>query len=139
MAFFFLVFSRYNAERILEREYLRAGTGPGAEAIHVFDAACRRIVRQMRNPVERHKAAMLHHIAYQFTPALRPSIKKRNGNNKRKTAEAAVTGAASDIVEVLHAAAAAATDATALLMPSAPSLPEVVDATAAIADVWDPR
>ena len=83
---------------------------------------------------------MLHHIAYQFTPALRRSIKKRNGNNKRKTAEVAVTGAASDTAEVLHAAAAAvATDATALLMPSAPSLPDGVDATAAIADVWDPR
>ena len=133
------MFNRYNAERILERAYLRAGTGPGAEAIHVSDAACRRIVRQMRNPVERHKAAMLHHIAYQFTPALRRSIKKRNGNNKRKTAEVAVTGAASDTAEVLHAAAAVATDATALLMPSAPSLPEGADATAAITDVWDPR
>ena len=133
------MFNSYNAERILKRAYLRAGTGPGAEATHVSDAACRRIVRQMRNPVERHKAAMLHHIAYQFTPALRRSIKKRNGNNKRKTTEVAVTGAASDAAEVLHAAAAVATDATALLMPSAPSLPEGVDATAAIADVWDPR
>ena len=87
MALFLLRSTGTYAERILERAYLRAGTGPGAEAIHVSDAACRRIVRQMRNPVERHKAAMLHHIAYQFTPALRPSIKKRNGNNKRKTTE----------------------------------------------------
>ena len=82
---------------------------------------------------------MLHHIAYQFIPTLRRSIKKRNGNNKRKTTEVAVTGAASDAAEVLHAAAAVATDATALSMPSAPSLPEGVDATAATADVWDPR
>ena len=61
----------------------------GAEAIHVSDAACRRIVRQTRNPIERHKATMLHHIAYQFTPALQRTIKKRN--KKRKTAEAAET------------------------------------------------
>jgi hypothetical protein len=42
----------------------------GAEAIHVSDAACRRIVRQMRNPEDRHKAHTLHHLAYTFTPPL---------------------------------------------------------------------
>ena len=109
----------------------------GAEAIHVSDAACRRIVRQMRNPIERHKATMLHHIAYQFTPALQRTIKKR------KTAGVAETAPACDVAEValeaLNAAAAAATDTTALLMPNAPSLEEGRGATAAIADVWDPR
>ena len=84
---------------------------------------------------------MLHHIAYQFTPALQRTIKKRN--KKRKTAEAAETAPASDVaevaLEVLEAAAAAATDTTALLMPDAPSLEEGRGATAAIADVWDPR
>ena len=113
----------------------------GAEAIHVSDAACRRIVRQMRNPIERQKATVLHHIAYQFTPALQRTIKKRN--KKRKTTEAAETAPASDVaevaLEVLDAAAAAATDTTALLMPDAPSLEEEEGATAAIADVWDPR
>jgi hypothetical protein len=42
----------------------------GAEAIHVSDSACRRIVRQMRNPEARHKAHTLHHLAYSYTPSL---------------------------------------------------------------------
>jgi len=42
----------------------------GAEAIHVSDSACRRIVRQMRKPEDRHKAHTLHHLAYSYTPSL---------------------------------------------------------------------
>ena len=99
----------------------------GAEAIHVSDAACRRIVRQMRNPVERHKAAMLHHIAYQFTPALKRDIKKRKRNGD----------AVDDALAALGDAAAAATAATELLvLPGPPELEE--GAAAAIADVWSP-
>jgi hypothetical protein len=101
----------------------------GAEAFHVSDAACRRIVRQMRNPIERHKAAMLHHIAYQFTPALNREIKKR----KRR----AGGDAAADAAEAIGAAVAEVTAATALLaLPEPQQLNQ--GAAAAIADVWAP-
>ena len=98
----------------------------GAEAIHVSDAACRRIVRQMRNPVDRHRAAMLHHIAYQFTPALHREVKKRK--------RSAGGGAAADAAEAIGDAAAEVTAATNLLaMPEPPLLDQ-----GAIADVWSP-
>jgi len=42
----------------------------GAEATHVSDSACRWIVRQMRNPVDRHKAHMLHHLACASKPPI---------------------------------------------------------------------
>ena len=101
----------------------------GAEAIHVSDAACRRIVRQLRNPVDRHKAAMLHHIAYQFTPALNREIKKR----KRR----AGGNAAADAAEAIGAAVDEVATATALLaLPEPPQLDQ--GAAAAIAGVWGP-
>jgi hypothetical protein len=101
----------------------------GAEAIHVSDAACRRIVRQMRNPIDRHRAAMLHHIAYQFTPTLQRDIKKRKRGNG--------SGAVADAVDEIDAAAGAAVTATELMaMPVLPALMEGADG--AIADLWNP-
>lgn len=57
----------------------------GAEAIHVSDSACRRIVRQMRNPVDRHKAQVLHHLAYALTPPMERQKQKRGPKAPRTT------------------------------------------------------
>ena len=59
----------------------------GAEAIHVSDSACRGIVRVMRNPVDRHKAQVLHHLAYAHTPPM-DRQKRKSGPKAPRTATA---------------------------------------------------
>ena len=61
----------------------------GAEALHVVDSLCRRIVRQMRNPEARHKAHTLHHLARTFTPELQREILERQSQKKKNAAAAA--------------------------------------------------
>lgn len=65
----------------------------GAEAIHVSDSACRRIVRQMRNPVDRHKAQVLHHLAYALTPPMERQ-KQKPGPKAPRTTTAGIERAA---------------------------------------------
>ena len=66
----------------------------GAEALHVVDSLCRRIVRQMRNPEARHKAHTLHHLARSFTPELQRDIHTRQSKKKKDAAVAAAATAA---------------------------------------------
>ena len=64
----------------------------GAEAVHVVDNLCRRLVRQMRDPEARHKAHTLHHTARDFTKPLDREIHKRQ-SAKQKAAKAAAAAA----------------------------------------------
>ena len=66
----------------------------GAEALHVVDSLCRRIVRQMRNPEARNKAHTLHHTARRFTPELHRDIVERQSRKKRDAANALAEAAA---------------------------------------------
>ena len=60
----------------------------GAEALHVTDTVCRRIVRTMRNAEQRHRAMSLHHLVMVYTPAVnRETI--RRGPRKPKGPAAA--------------------------------------------------
>jgi hypothetical protein len=49
----------------------------GAEALHVTDMVCRRMVRTMRNPEERHRAHSLHHLSMVCTPAINRAVDSR--------------------------------------------------------------
>ena len=66
----------------------------GAEAVHVVDNLCRRLVRQMRNPEDRHKAHTLHHVARDFTKPLDREIHKRQSAKQKAAKEAAAAAAA---------------------------------------------
>ena len=66
----------------------------GAEAVHVVDNLCRRLVRQMRNPEDRHKAHTLHHVARDFTKPLGREILKRQSAKQKAAKEAAAAAAA---------------------------------------------
>jgi hypothetical protein len=66
----------------------------GCEALHVTDALCRMIVRQMRNPEARHKAHTLHHTARSITPVLgRVVVPRVSAKRKRDAAEAGAAAA----------------------------------------------
>ena len=54
---------------------------------------CRRLVRQIRNPEDRHKAHTLHHTARGFTPKLQKEVLTRQ-SAKQKAAKAAAEAAA---------------------------------------------
>ena len=77
----------------------------GAEAIHVSDSACRRIVRVMRNPVDRHKAQVLHRLAYAHTPPM-DRQKRKSGPKAPRTATA--PSRAAEMAGIEHAADLAA-------------------------------
>ena len=77
----------------------------GAEAIHVSDSACRWIVRQMRNPVDRHKAQLLQHLAYTHTPPM-DQQKRMPGPKAPRTATA--PSRAAEMAGIEHAADLAA-------------------------------
>ena len=58
---------------------------------------CRRLVRQIRNPEDRHKAHTLHHTARGFTPKLQREVLTRQSAKaaaKQKAAKAAAEAAA---------------------------------------------
>jgi hypothetical protein len=84
----------------------------GAEALHVVDSLCRRIVRQMRNPEARHKAHTLHHLARSFTPELQRDIHTRQSKKKKDAAvAAAATAAAAAALIAAYVPVAVARDA----------------------------
>ena len=80
----------------------------GAEALHVVhNHLCRRLVRQIRNPEDRHKAHTLHHTARDFTPKLQREVLTRQ-SAKQKAAKAAAVAAAAALLAVAPADAARA-------------------------------
>ena len=66
----------------------------GAEVVHVVDNLCRRLMRQMRNPEDRHKAHTLHHVARDFTKPLGREILRRQSAKQKAAKEAAAAAAA---------------------------------------------
>ena len=59
------------------------------------DNLCRRLVRQIRNPEDRHKAHTLHHTARGFTSKLqREVLSRQSAKQKAAKAEAAAAAAA---------------------------------------------
>ena len=79
----------------------------GAEALHVVDNLCRRLVRQIRNPDDRHKAHTLHHTARDFTPKLQREVLTRQ-SAKQKAAKAAAEAATAAAAALLAVPADAA-------------------------------
>ena len=63
----------------------------GAEVVHVVDNLCRRLVRQMCNPEDRHKANILYHTVRAFTPKLQREVLTRQSAKQKAAAAAAVT------------------------------------------------
>ena len=64
----------------------------GAEALHVIDNLCRKIVRQMRNPEMRHEAAALHHSCRVTCKEIQRTIQKRVSKKQRLEAAGAAGG-----------------------------------------------
>ena len=77
----------------------------GENGSHVSDSACRRVVRVMRNPVDRHKAQVLHHLAYAHTPPM-DRQKRKSGPKAPRTATA--PSRAAEMAGIEHAADLAA-------------------------------
>ncbi len=64
----------------------------GAEALHVIDNLCRKLVRQMPNPEMRHKAATLHLACRVTCEEIRREVKKRPSKKRRLEATAPAAG-----------------------------------------------
>ena len=60
-----------------------------AEALHVVDNLCRHLVRQIRNPEDRHKAHILHRTVHAFTPKLQRGVLTRQSAKQKAAAVAA--------------------------------------------------
>ena len=84
----------------------------------MVDNLCRRLVRQIRNPEDRHKAHTLHHTARGFTPKLQKEVLTRQSAKqkaaKQKAAKAAAETAAAAAAALLAVAPADAARAEAL-------------------------
>ena len=63
----------------------------GVEAPHVVDNLCRRLVRQIRNPEDRHKAHTMHYTARDCTVKLERQVHSRQSAAAAAAAEAAAT------------------------------------------------